>query len=381
MNFKEMKKQFTIFLLFLFSSTYICAQNWIKTNGPCNDEILKNVAGEWIHWGDPWYAKVSKQHEQEIRNRVQLIHQFIYNLLPPSLPGIDAAWGIHSADYDFAQQSTIEHVTPDQKRQKFYNGVPLVQYTYSIGFFEYSCGKYGDPNFMRKGYPREDGASLTVAVNTLNKFLNRDYGGTDGMQIDGRNIKMRPPVIGTWKGYTMYDTDYGDFLILLHRDGILPYIPVTRKQYLELAINYFNKFYDNMLAELDKSVKVAADMGIKRDPADKEKWEKQKKEVVKYYEDALTNATTKGLLDTPAIVMGFLNPLTNYPIFISEADGGYMLVTENPKYFRKDLPKYVPQLFMFSISKMKWWFTPKIDPIKILEEKFPIEKLQAMIDK
>ena len=136
-----------------------------------------------------------------------------------------------------------------------------------------------------------------------------------------------------------------------------------------------------MLAEWDKSEKLIADMGMKRDPGDKEKLEKQKKEVVEYYENALTDATAKGLLYTPAIVMGFLNPLTNYPIFISEANGGNMLVTENPKYFRKDLPKYVPQLFMFSISKIKWWFTPKIDPIKILEEKFPIEKLQAMIDK
>ena len=376
-----MKKQLTILLLFLFSCTFIGAQIFIKTNGPCNDELLKNAAGEWKHRGDPWYAKVSKQQEQEIRNRVQSIHQFIYNLLPPSLPGIDAAWGIHSADYEFAQQSTIERVTTDQSRRKFYNGVPVVQYTYSIGFYEYSCGKHGDPNFMMKGYPREDAASLTVSVNTLNKYLGGDYGGTDGMQIDGRNIKMMPRIIGTWKGYTMYDTDHSDFSVLLHRDGILPYIPVTKKQYLEAAISYFNKLYEVMLAEWDKYAKSAADMQIKPNPADREKLEKQKKEVGKYYEDALTNSTTKGLLDTPAIVMGFLNPLTNYPIFSSEANGGYMLVTENPKYFRKDLPKYVPQLIVFSISKMRWWFTPKIDPIKILEEKFPIEKLQAMIDK
>ena len=376
-----MKKQLTILLLFLFNCTFIYSQKWIKTDGPCNDELLKNVAGEWIHWGDPWYAKVSKQQEQEIRNRVQSIHQFIYNLLPPSLPGIDAAWGIHSADYEFAQQSTLERVTTDQSRRKFYNGVPVVQYTYSIGFYEYSCGKHGDPNFMMKGYPREDAASLTVSVNTLNKYLGGDYGGTDGMQIEGRNIKMMPRIIGTWKGYTMYDTDNSDFSVLLYRDGILPYIPVTKKQYLEAAISYFNKLYDAMLAEWDKYAKSAADMQIKPNPADREKLEKQKKEVGKYYEDALTNSTTKGLLDTPAIVMGFLNPLTNYPIFSSEANGGYMLVTENPKYFRKDLPKYLPQLIVFSISKMRWWFTPKIDPIKILEEKFPIEKLQAMIDK
>jgi hypothetical protein len=36
-----MKKQLTIPLLFFFNCTFLCAQNWIKTNGPCNDEILK----------------------------------------------------------------------------------------------------------------------------------------------------------------------------------------------------------------------------------------------------------------------------------------------------------------------------------------------------
>ena len=189
---------------------------------------------------------------------------------------------------------------------------------------------------------------------------------------------MMPPVAGTWKGYTMYDTEYSNFSILLHRDGILPYVPVTRKQYLELAISYFNKFYDN-------NIKAYDDLGALIDKKQKDEniktQQKLRDDVLKYYKNELAATTNAGLLDSPAIVLGFLNPLTNYSIFTSEAAGGYMLVTENPKYFRKDLPKYVPQLFMFSISKMKWWFTPKIDPIKILEEKFPIENLQAMIDK
>lgn len=375
-----MKKRFTILLIFFSNCIFVCAQKWIKTTSPCNDELLKNTPGEWIHWGDPWYAKLSKQHELEVRNRVATIHQFVFNLTP-TLSGIDAAWGIHSADYDFAQQARIEHLTDAQSRTSYYNGIPLVQYTYSVGFFEYSCGRSGVPNEMRKGYPREDGASFSVSVNTLNKFLRRDYGGMEGMQIDGRNIKMMPTVIGKWKGYTMYYPETSNFSILLHRDGILPYIPVTRRQYLELSISYFNKFYDSMLAEWDKSAKLAADMGIKRDPEDKEKWKKQKIEVLKYYQDELATTTTAGLLDSPAIVLTFLNPLTNYPIFSSEKEGGYMLVTENPAYFRKDLPKYVPQLFILSVSRMNWWFVPKIDPIKIIEESFPIEKLQAMIDK
>lgn len=376
-----MEKQLTILLLFFFNCTFIYGQKWIKTTGPCNDELLKNVSGEWIHWGDPWYAKLSKPQEQEVRNRAATIHQFIYSLTP-TLSGIDAAWGIYSSDYDFAQQARIEHLKDAQSRTNYYNGIPLVQYTYKVGFYEYSCGRYGDPNFMRKGYPREDGASLSVSVNTLNNFLRRDYGGTEGMQIDGRNIKMMPPETGKWKGHTMYDTEAGDFSILLHRDGILPYLAVTRKQYLELSISYFNKFYDNMLAEWDKSAKLAADMGIKRDPADKEKFEKQKIEVVKYYEDEMVTTTKADQLDSPAIIpVTLAYPDVNIPIFTTSEAGGYMLVTENPSYFRKDLPKYVPQLFILSVSRMNWWFVPKIDPIKIMEEKFPIEKLQAMIDK
>lgn len=58
-----------------------------------------------------------------------------------------------------------------------------------------------------------------------------------------------------------------------------------------------------------------------------------------------------------------------------------MLVTENPAYFRKDLPKYIPQLFVLLLEKVNWSFSPKQDPIKLMEENFPIEKLQAMIDK
>jgi hypothetical protein len=58
-----------------------------------------------------------------------------------------------------------------------------------------------------------------------------------------------------------------------------------------------------------------------------------------------------------------------------------MLVTENPAYFRKDLPKYIPQLFVLSFDKYNWSFIPKKEPITLLEENFPIEKLQAMIDK
>jgi hypothetical protein len=56
-----------------------------------------------------------------------------------------------------------------------------------------------------------------------------------------------------------------------------------------------------------------------------------------------------------------------------------LLTTENPNYFRKDLPAYIPQTFVLA-----WmWGTKKweTDFRKTIEENFPIEKLQAMIDK
>lgn len=371
-------KFFIAIISFLLLYSYSSGQRFIKTTEPCTDEILKNVKGEWIHWGDPWYAKVSKQQEQEIRSRVATIHQFIYNLLPSSIPGIDAAWGIHSSDYEFAQQSTREQVTADQSRQKFFNGIPLVQYTYSIGFYEYSCGISGNNYLMRKGYPREDGAGFRVAVNTLNRFIRTDLQDVEGMQIDGRNIKSMPDIIGSWKGYTLYHCEQLGTAVLLHRDGILPYMPVTRKQYLELSIKHFERFFDETIKTYDELGdlidKKTKDENIKRD-------QKQRDEFLNYYRKEIESTTKAGLLDSPAITPAVLPSFPGFPIFITLEAGGHLMVTENSKYFRKDLPKYIPQLFILSIEKMKWWFIPKIDPITTILESFPIEKLQAMIDK
>jgi len=69
----------------------------------------------------------------------------------------------------------------------------------------------------------------------------------------------------------------------------------------------------------------------------------------------------------------------NQPIFTTEAKGGNMLITENPVYMSNDLPKYIPQLFVMKWHCGEW--KPLMDVCKAIEENFPIEKLQAMIDK
>ena len=106
------------------------------------------------------------------------------------------------------------------------------------------------------------------------------------------------------------------------------------------------------------------------------KIKKNKDDVLRSFKDELEKTTNAGLLDSPAIV---LEMFYHSPVFTTDAAGGRMLVTENPGYMRKDLPKYVPQFFV-----LHWnWNNTKVqeDIAKIIEEKFPIEKLQAMIDK
>src|SRR6185369_3426511 len=78
---------------------------------------------------------------------------------------------------------------------------------------------------------------------------------------------------------------------------------------------------------------------------------KNKKAVLKLYQDALEKSTADNLLDAPAIVSAPFHTAENAPVFSTEEEGGTMLVTENPEYFRKDLPKDVPQ---FMVINWQW---------------------------
>jgi hypothetical protein len=176
----------------------------------------------------------------------------------------------------------------------------------------------------------------------------------DAATIEGRPIKLKKIAAKIWKenelcypsgaGGPEANDQSGSWCVLIHRKGMLPYIPVTKKQYLEQALKYFPKFYDPMIQSFDKIPdKQERDEG-------KNQITKQKDEVMKYYRDELVKITKDGSLDAPAIVKGMFNQLTNFPIFTTEELGGQMLVTENPKYMRKDLPVYVPQFVFVSWS-------------------------------
>jgi hypothetical protein len=236
-----------------------------------------------------------------------------------------------------------------------------------------------EPNeYLR--YHGEDGVLLKISANTLGIFSSRaSVEMAEIMQIDRRPIWTMYPVTGKWKGYDVYsEVGSRQKIVLLHREGMLPYIPVTRKQYLDRCITYLTKFYDKLIVDYEKAAKA---WGIKTDPSDIEKIEKQKKDVFKHYQDEIEATTKAGLLDSTAIIPADICNVSDRPIFTTLAQGGSMLATENPAYIRKDIPKYIPQFFTIMLEKYSYPFPPVPDPYKVIVESFPIEKLQAMIDK
>lgn len=370
-----MKKH--IILFFLLVNYFITwSQEFVKTTTPCTKELLQKIPGKWIKVKDNLYAKISKQQQQEILNSLDTIHRWVDKLYSPFY-GIDVMWYRHiSNTEDFATEYKYERSPNAGFRGIKVNGVPVINYFYSAQFREFNCGR--EPYEYRRG-PGEDGSILHISANILTAIFRTGTLGemAEVMQIEGRPIQMMCPLTGKWKGYDVYSPEVGSSLriILLHRKGMLPYIPVTRKQYLDRCIAYIPKLFttDPKAFELIPD-KKERDEQVKKN-------EKLKDEVLKHYRDEIETSTKAGLLDSPAIIPSYMCNISNTPIFSTEAEGGEMLVTENPAYIRKDLPKQIPQFFVFTFGKYDWWFPPQPDPCKVIEQNFPIEKLQAMIDK
>jgi hypothetical protein len=107
------------------------------------------------------------------------------------------------------------------------------------------------------------------------------------------------------------------------------------------------------------------------------KAKRNKDDVIKKFTDEIEKSTREGLLDTPAMV--YTKYQYNPSVFETDPEKGLLIITENPDYIRKDLPKHVPQFFIVSSRWNDW------PPIHKFAEDFGLhfrfEKLQAMIDK
>lgn len=376
-----MKKHLIILLLF---SMQLSAQNKdpnphfrkLKISVPCNQEFLNNYSGKWLI--PDKVNGPNNNYSQAAMNRITQIHELVKQIYPQPM-GSDAYWrGAYSIS-DFAY--TNKYVTEDGRTQKEYLQRRQVEgWKYYMILFAWICSSE-NTNEMWNGYPDAGGGNaINVYANYL-PVLTGEFMDDDVWAIDGRPIKPKMSVIGTWKGYDVmainggrYADQNSEWYILISRNDMLPYIPVTRKQYLDRAIAYITKFYDNMNALNEKNPDHT-----ERDE-NKKRYVNAKDLAVRNLQNELQKTTNQGLLSAPAVVRKDAHFQTEGPIFLSEKDGGVMLTTENPNYFRKDLPGYIPQFFVLSWSrtgKQKW----ETDFRNAIEQNFPVEQLKAMIDK
>ena len=166
----------------------------------------------------------------EAYKRLDAIHNMLFTIYPQPV-GVDAAW---------RRKDGISYF--GAKRRNFnredgptdYISLPhFFQFTYECGFFDYYCSE----GKMIPGYPGETGAVITVFANNLSHFIGDGLSDCD-MNLNGFPVKTRYVFKEKWKGYDLYTAEVGTSThsVLIHRPGMLPYIPVTRKQYLEQSI-------------------------------------------------------------------------------------------------------------------------------------------------
>lgn len=376
-----MKKQIIIFFLF-FIPILVTAQKGkkIKITTQCNDKFVNEYAGIWLP--QEYYltkAGLNKSQQQEWTNRFNGFFNWIKEIYPTPI-GSDGYWNCHATKSSFANQVKFS----DDGGVEPIKTNPILTFDFDLALYTYYCD--GTPNTIGNGFPDPEmsNCGLFINMNSLNEILIDASFSTDNhWRIDGRPIKLKLPVIGKWKGYDVLKL-YGGSLkdqssqkyVLLTRPGILPYTPVTRKQYLDIAIPYITKFYDDEIRDADN-------ISIKQDAERKKNiMLKSKNDALKKYQDVLEESTKKGLLESPAIIAqgGVVIMMSDQPVFTTEEEGGNMLVTQNPNYFRKDLPVTAPQFILIT-----WWWGDG-NPWRMrfknaIEENFPIENLQAMIDK
>ena len=382
-----MKKQITTVFLLFFSCLFVWSQTFVKTTAPCNKELILKTPGRWFKAIENAYgvAKVTSQQRQELMNRLNTIHQWIYDLYP-SPTAVDVQPFYFTTDKYFASQLKIEGLQNGKLRGSDMNGIPVISYSYTAKFCGYHCGR--EANEIMRGHGCESSTDIIITINSLDAMFIRllldDY-YMEIMRVDGRPIKMLSKIVGKWKGYDVYNPDGVDDpkMVLLHREGMSPYIPVTRKQYLDRSIECLQKFFANNLKGYDNPEGLATLMDKKEKDEQIKKQEKLRDDVLKYYGDELDATTKAGLLDAPAIIFGDIASIyTSYPIFTTQAAGGKMLVTENPAYLKKDLSKYIPQLIIYKVDNCNVCYADQsLNPYKLIDDNFPIEKLQAMIDK
>jgi len=335
-----MKNCIASLILFYF----FCFNSFAQTT-KCNDELLLSIKGTWSKIPQqPMLKPVTKAEFDKTTKKMGDFHQLLLMAYPEGI----------------GCEPRVVMINPGPS---FY--VPsMYSYYYYTAILPYTC--------IKNKPVKIDQTNTTFRV-IVNNF--EDFWTSTQFFIAGQEIFYRQRNAGKWNGYNAYYSDEHPLVILTRKDK-LPYKPVTRKEYLAYMIHYVDSSYTNR-ADLYKK---------HNDPSMKEQAKaitNQKNNILKVFREETEKSSNQNLLDSPAVVneIGSINFSEATRIFITEEEGGKVLLMINPSYFRKDLPRYVPQFMIVRIQGGEDGTISERYFAKNIKEKFPFEKLQAMIDK
>lgn len=366
----------------IFSTLLLCfALNTLLAQYKCNEDSIMTIIGKWKKIPDA--NMLPHKNIAQIISRIDKISK-IFQAAYPEPKGTKAEW---------YRDMGVSPLVPDGPAPYDFNSS-----------FQYWYCNLNENKLM----PDARVNSARIFINSLDGFL-WDQQDMLKVKVSNMDVYMLPNPTGEWKGYPLYDSP-GDFgasrsILFLHNNKV-PWKPITQEQYLFAVKAQWQKRkdegakgYAEQIADLKKSIKEWQDnKDIK--PADKkeliaslENGISDYKKAEKKFVDEITSLYAKkiAVIDTyivdnptkltkPAIIDRTSDDVDNFSGNFSEIQkGGHMLVTLNADYFNKALPDYVPQLMVFY---WVWWNVEEgLYFKKQIEENFPVQKLQEMIDK
>ncbi len=272
--------------------------------------------------------------------------------------------------------------------------------------YEYYC----NDNLKKILLAVETAAKVDICFNDSHWFENKiDTWNIDG---DGKMIPVyqMPDTLGKWKGSRVYELKQSagttERIVVLGHNREMPWHVLTQKQYLTGYKNHLERKRKEQLDGHNTYIKKARE-NIANMQTSKALTADQRKSIVEKLEKQLRdfeNTTLqKQIAATEKMYNDQVKPVNDYVdtassetlsqqavldvksniafkgYFVRQGNAGIKLITFTSSYFNKALPRYVPQYMV-----VYWRWSPNPSNLKFakqFEENFPLEKLQALIDK
>ncbi|MBX6379287.1 MAG: hypothetical protein IRZ01_01210 [Thermoflavifilum aggregans] len=177
------------------------------------------------------------------------------------------------------------------------------------------------------------------------------------------------------------------YSVLVHKEGKLPYTPVSIKEYFDLCLQLIDFNEKKSIQELNELRKK----GYKIEPDDEQKEHEKSEKLRVYVRKQMQRYASKlerpAILKRPEFSIAYDNIVPNEDLFTT-ANRGYQLVRPNPDYVEKNAEKWKPQYIWISwtVSMTDDFpypyyrkLTAKLD--KMMREVFDFREVEKMLSK